>query len=59
MSMWLTAGQKPTYKTVADFRKDNPKALKQVFKEFILLKTLKKSKVSIRLNIIVQTQMQV
>jgi hypothetical protein len=35
--MWLTAGLKPTYKTIADFRKDNPKALKQVFKEFILL----------------------
>jgi len=35
--MWLTSGLKPTYKTIADFRKDNPKALKQVFKEFILL----------------------
>ncbi len=35
--MWLTLGLKPTYKTIADFRKDNPKALKQVFKEFILL----------------------
>lgn len=35
--MWLTAGLKPTYKTIADFRKENPKALKQVFKEFILL----------------------
>ena len=35
--MWLTSGFKPTYKTIADFRKDNPKALKQVFKEFILL----------------------
>lgn len=35
--MWLTSGLTPTYKTIADFRKDNPKALKQVFKEFILL----------------------
>ena len=35
--MWLTAGLKPTYKTIADFRKVNPKALKQVFKEFVLL----------------------
>jgi len=35
--MWLTSGLKPTYKTIADFRKDNPKALKQVFKEFVLL----------------------
>jgi len=35
--MWLSSGLKPTYKTIADFRKDNPKALKQVFKEFILL----------------------
>ena len=35
--MWLTSGLKPTYKTIADFRKNNPKALKQVFKEFILL----------------------
>jgi len=35
--MWLTSGLKPTYKTIANFRKDNPKALKQVFKEFVLL----------------------
>jgi len=35
--MWLTSGLKPTYKTIADFRKNNPKALKQVFKEFVLL----------------------
>jgi len=35
--MWLTSGLKPTYKTISDFRKNNPKALKQVFKEFVLL----------------------
>lgn len=35
--MWLTSGLKPTYKTIADFRKSNPKALKQVFKEFVML----------------------
>jgi transposase len=35
--MWLTEGLKPTYKTIADFRKNNPKALKNVFREFVLL----------------------
>jgi len=35
--MWLTSGLKPTYKTIADFRKNNPKALKQVFKDFVLI----------------------
>lgn len=35
--MWLTQGLTPSYKTIADFRKENPKALKQVFKEFVLL----------------------
>ena len=33
----LTSGLKPTYKTISDFRKNNPKALKQVFKDFVLL----------------------
>ena len=28
--MWLTTGLKPTYKTISDFRKNNPKALKEV-----------------------------
>jgi transposase len=32
--MWLTQGLTPTYHTISDFRKNNPKALKQVFKEF-------------------------
>jgi transposase len=35
--MWLTEGLRPTYKTIADFRKNNPKALKKVFREFVLL----------------------
>lgn len=35
--MWLTQGLTPTYHTISDFRKNNPKALKQVFKEFVLL----------------------
>jgi len=35
--MWLCAGLKPSYKTIANFRKDNSKALKQVFREFTLL----------------------
>ncbi len=35
--MWLTQGLKPTYKTISDFRKNNPKALKEVFKDFVLL----------------------
>lgn len=35
--MWLTEGLKPSYKTIADFRKNNPKALKEAFREFVLL----------------------
>jgi transposase len=35
--IWLTQDLKPSYHTIADFRKNNPKALKQVFKEFVLL----------------------
>ena len=27
----------PIYKTISDFRKNNPKALKQVFKDFVLI----------------------
>ena len=36
--MWLTQGLKPTYKTISDFRKNNPKALKEVFKDFETVK---------------------
>jgi len=40
--MWLTQGLKPSYKTIANFRKNNPKALQTIFREFsLLLKDLK------------------
>jgi len=35
--MWLCAGLNPSYKTIADFRKENSKPLKKVFREFVLL----------------------
>ena len=35
--MWLCSNLKPSYKTISDFRKDNSKALKRVFREFTLL----------------------
>jgi transposase len=35
--IWLIQDLKPSYHTIADFRKNNPKALKQVFKEFVIL----------------------
>ena len=35
--MWLTQGLTPSYKTIANFRKDHPESLKKVFKEFVLL----------------------
>lgn len=35
--MWLLKKLIPDFKTIADFRKDNKKALKQVFKKFILI----------------------
>ena len=35
--MWLTQGLTPSYKTISNFRKDNYEALKQLFKEFVLL----------------------
>ncbi|PHQ65506.1 MAG: transposase [Sulfurimonas sp.] len=35
--MWLTQGLTPSYKTISNFRKNNYKALKQLFKEFVLL----------------------
>jgi transposase len=41
-AMWLLKGLTPDHKTIADFRKVHPKALKQVFREFIeLCKALK------------------
>ncbi|MDD2906479.1 MAG: transposase [Sulfurimonas sp.] len=35
--IWLTQNLVPSYHTIADFRKDNPTALKRVFTEFVLL----------------------
>lgn len=35
--MWLLRGLRPDFKTVADFRRDHPQALKGVCREFILL----------------------
>jgi transposase len=35
--MWLLRKLKPDHKTIADFRKDNRKAFKEVFKSFCLL----------------------
>ena len=35
--MWLCAGLTPRYKTIANFRKDNPKVLKQLFRDFVML----------------------
>ena len=40
--LWLLKGLHPHYKTIANFRKDNPKQLRQVFRKFIrLLKSWK------------------
>lgn len=36
-AMWLTSGQFPKYKTIADFRKNHSKAFRQVFRSFIKL----------------------
>ena len=33
--MWLIHEQKPHYKTIANFRKDNAKAFKSVFRYFV------------------------
>ena len=35
--MWLTGSLSPCFKTIADFRATHPKALKQVFREYVLL----------------------
>lgn len=34
--MWLTEGLAPDFKTIADFRKNNKKALRKIFKEFLI-----------------------
>jgi hypothetical protein len=35
--MWLTGRLAPDFKTIADFRRDNGKAIRSVFREFIVL----------------------
>ncbi len=35
--MWLLGRLAPDFKTIADFRKDNGKGIKSVFREFVLL----------------------
>jgi len=35
--MWLLNEQRPHYKTIANFRKDNPNAFKEVFRYFVAL----------------------
>jgi transposase len=35
--MWLTGNLKPKHKTIAEFRRIHPKALKKVFREYVLL----------------------
>jgi hypothetical protein len=35
--IWLLEGLHPSYKTIADFRKDNATALKAVYKDFLLM----------------------
>ena len=36
-AMWLVQGLHPSYKTIANFRKDNPAALRAVYKDFLLM----------------------
>jgi transposase len=35
--IWLMKGMQPHYKTIANFRKDNAKALRQVFRQFVAI----------------------
>ena len=35
--MWLIGGLQPSYKTISNFRKDNPKALKAANRDFVML----------------------
>jgi len=36
-AIWLLKGLRPHYKTIANFRKDNPRAFREVFRRFVLL----------------------
>lgn len=35
--MWLTGNQRPKYHTISDFRKDHPREIKMVFRQFVVL----------------------
>ncbi len=35
--MWLTGRLMPDFKTIADFRKNNPKAIKNVCRQFVMV----------------------
>ena len=35
--MWLTGRQTPKYHTISDFRKDHPKQIRKVFRQFVVL----------------------
>jgi hypothetical protein len=37
VATWLLRHLKPDFKTIADFRRDNRNAFRQVFREFVLL----------------------
>jgi transposase len=36
-TMWLLSGLRPKYKTIANFRKNHPKAFREVFRRFVFL----------------------
>jgi len=36
-AMWLLSGLRPKYKTIADFRKNHPRAFREVFRRFVCL----------------------
>jgi transposase len=36
-AMWLLSGLRPKYKTIANFRKNHPKAFREVFRRFVYL----------------------
>ncbi len=36
-AMWLVSGLRPKYKTIANFRKNHPKAFREVFRRFVFL----------------------
>jgi len=36
-AMWLVSGLRPKYKTIANFRKNHPKAFREIFRRFVWL----------------------